>query len=217
MILMFSETILTSLDAFTKSLNNAGNMKHTIIESHVDLLAEADIDGISSKQALIEPSSRQVLLVSGPATYEDIQAYEWCMKSSVTRSWICPREDDPFTSRPASCPPDGEVLFPQVRVTKALSIPQNMHGDIRYMLVIQGKSGAAKAKIIRETSPERAAVAMLAEALIGYSTVLTIAYRASDMASYSNTPSFELPLDTFEICDNLDGLGDPALPVAIVC
>lgn len=65
---------------------------------------------------------------------------------------------------------------PLIRVSPGLSKSTVSDERIRYVVLIQGKSGMSKIKVMIANTLEQAATTMLHEALNGYSTVFSAAY-----------------------------------------
>ena len=65
---------------------------------------------------------------------------------------------------------------PKIRVGPGLSQTSSNTEQTSYVVVIQGRTGARKAKVFIHTDLDQAAATMLHEALNGYSTVFSAAY-----------------------------------------
>jgi len=124
-------------------------MSPTNIHNPVTLLSRAGIDGTLADQAMIMPFNEPVLIVSGPLSQDDIDQYRWCLKSPHVGSWI--RKDAVSVSAASTgaiTPADDRLEIPQIRVSPGLSQKLRPGDQTRYVLVIQGRSGAKKVKVM---------------------------------------------------------------------
>lgn len=103
---------------------------------------------------------------------EEIDSYTWCLKDPNIGSWVCRGTSNTSSAIPA----DDSLNVPQVRTGPGLSQNLTPSDQTRYILVIQGRSGASKAKVLEEMSLPMAASAIMHEALNGYSTAFSAAY-----------------------------------------
>jgi hypothetical protein len=167
-------------------------MSPTDIHDPVALLSRAGNDGTLANQAMIMPFNKPVLIVSGPFSQDDIDQYRWCLKSPHIGSWI--REDAVSASAASTgaiTPADHRLEIPQIRVSPGLS-PKLPSGDqTRYVLVIQGLSGANKVKVMVGNTVEQAAATMMHEALNGYSTVFSASYNGPALHNLPIGAKFE--------------------------
>jgi hypothetical protein len=126
---------------------------------------------------MIMPFNKPVLVVSGSFSQDDIDRYTWCFKSPHIGSWI--RRDVVSTSvasTGAITPADDRLDIPQVRVGPGISQKLPSGDQTRYILVIQGRSGANKVKLMVGNTVEQAATTVMHEALNEYSTVFSASY-----------------------------------------
>jgi hypothetical protein len=167
-------------------------MSPTNIHNAGALLSRAGNDGTLADQAVIMPFNKPVFIVSGPFSQDDIDQYRWCLKSPHIGSWI--REDAVSTSAASTgaiTPADDRLEIPQIRVSPGLS-PKLPSGDqTRYVLVIQGRSGAKKVKVMVGNTVEQAAATMMHEALNGYSTVFSASYNGPALHNLPSGAKFE--------------------------
>lgn len=146
------------------------------------LLSRANVANTFSDQATILPFNKPVLVVSGPFSQDDLDKYTWCLKSPQIGSWI--RSDGMSTSSAiagAITSADERLDIPQIRIGPGLS--QDLHAtyESRYVLIIQGRSGAHKVKVMIANTLEQAATIMMHEALNGYSTVFSTSYKGPNL------------------------------------
>lgn len=173
------------LSLCTKLLDDT-SMGRTNIHSPGQLLGRASYNALFSDQALISPHEKTILLVSGPADPMDIEKFAWCLRTSEFGSWI---ERDAASDTIMRCPPDDGMRVPLVRVTPGLDSRISNVKDVRFVLVVQGATGPRRVKVIVEASIERASVTMMAEALNGYSTVFTAAFRSTGKSAALAAPT----------------------------
>lgn len=147
-------------------------MGQSNIHYPTQILSRAAQNGVFSDQALIQPFNKPVLVVSGAFSQEEIDSYTWCLKDPNIGSWV--RRGTSNTS--SAIPADDSLNVPQVRTGPGLSQNLTPSDQTRYILVIQGRSGAGKAKVLKEMSLPMAASAIMHEALNGYSTAFSAAY-----------------------------------------
>lgn len=147
-------------------------MGQSNIHYPAQILLRAAQNGVFSDQALVQPFNKPVLVVSGAFSQEEIDSHTWCLKDPNIGSWV--RRGTSNTSSAISA--DDSLHVPQVRTGPGLSQNLTPSDQTRYILVIQGRSGASKAKVLEETSLPMAASAIMHEALNGYSTVFSAAY-----------------------------------------
>ncbi|KAF7186197.1 hypothetical protein HII31_12439 [Pseudocercospora fuligena] len=127
----------------------------------------------SDVQALIQPLQKPVFIVSGSMSQNDVDKYGWCLQTSHVGCWITQDEE---SQKCKIVEADAPMSIPQIRVSSGLA-PSKEGTQRDYLLVIEGVSGASKAKVVIEDSIEKAATAMLHAALNGFSTVFSAAIR----------------------------------------
>jgi hypothetical protein len=152
-------------------------MSPTSIDSSLALLSRVSSNGTFSDEMAMLPFDKPVLIVSGPFSQEDIDRYTWCLKNPHIGSWI--RGDALSTSSATSgaiTSADEGPNIPQIRLGPGLSKDLPESRERRYVLVIQGRTGAHKVKVMVADSREQAATIMMHEALNGYSTVFSTSY-----------------------------------------
>jgi hypothetical protein len=71
---------------------------------------------------------------------------------------------------------DDKLDIPQVRVGPGLSKALMPSDETRYVVIIQGRSGANRVKVMVTDTREQAAITMMHEALNGYSTAFSMSY-----------------------------------------
>ena len=143
-------------------------MSPTNIHNPVALLLRAGIDGTLADQAMTMLFNKPVLIVSGRLSQDDIDKYRWCLESPQVGSWI--REDAVSVSAASTgaiMPADDRLEIPQTRVSPGLSQKLRPDDQTRCVLVIQGRSGANKVKVMVGNTVEQAAAIMMHEALNG--------------------------------------------------
>lgn len=123
---------------------------------------------------MIMPFNRPVLISSGTFTQDDVDRYAWCLKSPLLGCWIAQTPEGQIAPTSA----DEELRVPEIRVGPGLasSMAADAGGSTRFVLVVEGKSGASRVKVVVESSVEAAAAVMMREALNGYSTAFCAAY-----------------------------------------
>jgi hypothetical protein len=147
------------------------------INSSIELLLPVSSDGVFSDQMAMLPTDKPVLIVSGPFSQHDVDQYTWCFRSPHVGSWVC--EDvasDAAATKGDIVSVDERLDIPQVRLGPGLSKDLPRRKKTRYVLVIQGRTGAHTVKVMVADSREQAATIMMHEALNGYSTVFSTSY-----------------------------------------
>jgi hypothetical protein len=71
---------------------------------------------------------------------------------------------------------DDKLDIPQVRVGPGLSKALMPSDETRYIVIIQGRSGANRVKVMVTDTREKAAITMMHEALNGYSSAFSMSY-----------------------------------------
>ncbi|KAM0717883.1 hypothetical protein Q7P37_006215 [Cladosporium fusiforme] len=142
------------------------------IQAPRSLLVRASQDGRYTEQALIVPSNQPVLICSGTFTQEDVDSHAWCLRSPHIGAWI--QQDALCSSGTVPATADEPLRVPQIRVGPGLALRDRT--GFRYVLVVQGKSGKSKAKVLVESSVQAAAETIMHEALNGYSTAFCAAF-----------------------------------------
>jgi hypothetical protein len=164
-------------------------MPPTPIDSSIELLLPVSSDGNFLGQMAMLTIDKPVLIVSGPFSQYDVDRYKWCFKSSYIGSWVLRDAVSASSATKSSIVPTDEGLdVPQVRIGPGLSKGLSWDGNRRCILVIQGRTGVHKVKLMVANSREQAATIMMHEALNGYSTVFS--------ASYEGPALQDLPADT---------------------
>lgn len=152
-------------------------MSPTNIHTAIALLSRADTSGIFSDQATIYPFNKPVLIVTGPFSQDDVNQYDWALRTPHIGSWI--HQDATSTSAAtvgAITAADDKLDIPQVRVGPGLSKALMPSDETRYVVIVQGRSGANRVKVMVTDTREKAAIVMMQEALNGYSTVFSMSY-----------------------------------------
>lgn len=157
-------------------------MGPTNIHYPAQLLERASIQGVFSDQAVVKPFGKPVLIISGPFAQEDIDRYQWCLRSTDIGTWI---EEDKETQTGKVSEPDVGMEVPKMRIGPGLSRASNSAEQLRYVLVVEGRTGSRKVKVLIESGLDQVAATMLHEALNGYSTVFSAAYRPQPSGSKS--------------------------------
>jgi hypothetical protein len=164
-------------------------MSPTNVHSHHVLLSRAGNNGTFSDQATIQPFNKPVLIVSGSFSQDDVNLYSWCLKSPHIGSWL--RGDSISSSAASVTSADDRLEFPQVRIGPGLLQNPLASDQTRYILVIQGRSGANRVKVMVTNTVEQAAAVMLHEALNGYSTVFSASYDGPALQNLPVSAKFE--------------------------
>lgn len=149
-------------------------MGQTNIHTPMQILTRAGQRGRFTDQATIKPFDKPVLISSGTFTQDDVDRYAWCLKSAHVGCWIVQDSAGQIVTTSA----DEELNVPEIRVGPGLasSTATDARGETRFVLVVEGKSGACRVKVLVESSVEAAAAVMLREAINGYSTAFCAAY-----------------------------------------
>jgi hypothetical protein len=159
------------------------------IDSSIELLLPVSSDGKFLDQMVMLPIDKPVLIVSGPFSQHDVDRYKWCFKGAYIGSWILRDAVSVSSATKSSIAPTDEGLdVPQVRIGPGLSEDLSWDDKRKCILVIQGRTGVNKVKLMVAGSREQAAAIMMHEALNGYSTVFS--------ASYEGPALQDLPADT---------------------
>jgi hypothetical protein len=186
-------------------------MSPTTIDSSIALLSRVSSDATVLDEMVVLPFNKPVLIVSGPFSQHDVDRYTWCLKSSHIGSWIC--GDAVSTSAATSgaiTSADVGLDIPQVRLGPGLSKDLPRSKETRYVLVIQGRTGAHKVKVMIADSREQAATIMMYEALNGYSTVFSTTYDGPVLQ--------DLPISAkFRAFSGSDWLGYEDTSINMVC
>jgi hypothetical protein len=167
-------------------------MSPTSINNPVALLSRAGNDGTLVDQAMKMPFNKPILIVSGSLSQGDIDQYRWCLKSPHVGSWI--REDAisvSAASTGAITPAHDRLKIPQSRVSPGLSQKLPPGDQMRCVLVIQGRSGANKVKVMVGNTVEQAAAIMIHEALNGYSRLFSASYNGPALHNLPIGAKFE--------------------------
>jgi hypothetical protein len=164
-----------------------------MIDSSFGLLSRVINDATFKDEMTMLPFNKPVLVVSGPFSQDDINQYTWCLKNPHIGSWI--RADEVSQSaatRGSITSADERLDIPQIRLGPGL-LEYMFHNnqEPRYVMVIQGRTGAHKVKVMVANTREQAATVMMHEALNGYSTVFSTAY---DSKAYDGLALQDLPL-----------------------
>jgi hypothetical protein len=147
------------------------------IDSSIELLLPVSSDGIFSDRMAMLPTDKPVLIVSGPFSQHDVDQYTWCFKSPHIGSWIHGDAASTSTVTKSSIAPTDERLdVPQIRIGPGLSKDLTWNNKRRCILVVQGRTGVHRVKVMVANSREQAATIMMHEALNGYSTVFSASY-----------------------------------------
>jgi hypothetical protein len=168
-------------------------MSPTNIHTATALLSRADTSGIFSEQATVYPFNKPVLIVTGPFSQDDVNQYDWALRTPHIGSWI--RQDATSTSAAtvgAITTADDKLDIPQVRVGPGLSKALTPSDETRYLVIIQGRSGANRVKVMVTDTRERAAIIMMHEALNGYSTAFSMSYIGPLLKDISVNTKFEM-------------------------
>ena len=125
-------------------------------------------------QAIIQPHRKNVLVVSGPCSQEDVDRYEWCFRTTELGKWITQGSTG---EGPQVVTADTGMPVPRITVSPGLArTTVNNQQPLSYVLIIQGTSGAEKLKVVVEDNTDKAATTMMHEALNGFSTVFSAAF-----------------------------------------
>lgn len=181
-------------------------MGQTNIHQATQILQRAGSHVRFNDQATIQPFNKPVLISSGPFTQDDVERYTWCLKSPHIGSWI--RKHTPSASTAATTSADDALNIPQIRVGPGLAQNPNasVNDSTRYILVIEGRSGASKAKVFIENSTDAAAATMMHEALNGYSTVFCAACDGSPQ-DIRPTAKFRADFEGQKPAEDANGMG----------
>jgi uncharacterized protein YdiU (UPF0061 family) len=167
-------------------------MSLTNIHTATALLSRADTSGIFSDQATIYPFNKPVLIVTGPFSQDDVNQYDWALRNPHIGSWIRQHAMSTLAATVGAITvADDKLDIPQVRVGPGLSEALMPSDETRYVVIIQGRSGANRVKVMVTDTREKAAVMMMQEALNGYSTAFSTSYIGPLLKDVSVNAKFE--------------------------
>ena len=167
-------------------------------------------------------------IVNGPLSQHHLDRHAAFLRTGNVNTWL--EKDDGLPQKFTPCDGDRALPHPGIAVSPGLQVPgQEMTSrsrkdldaspgpqakDLIFVLVIQGQTGDAKAKVILETSREKAAVAIMSEAMNGYSTVFSAAMLKVDVEKLTD---LTYALRVFGEREKLGEVGDGDTSVKFWC
>jgi len=168
-------------------------MGMTNIRRPMEIVSRASATAPFTDLASIEPFGKHVMVQSGALNQNDINKYVWCLRTADFGCWISKGAAFGTTQIVGA---SESMQVPIIRISPGMqrSEPQD---DRFYVLILEGKSGNDRVKVILEDSVDKAAVAMMHAALNGHSTVFSAAVlRCRENNGRGPLPTLGVPISS---------------------
>lgn len=174
-------------------------MGRTNVRSGHEFLARAG-GSHESPSVMPELGNQPVLIWGYNLSQDDLDEHVSTLRYAQNDSWMEAKRsttDDPYAPY-APCSSDQPMAIPKVHVTRGLKWPQLLYGehkdkpqpelsDLLFVLIVQGRGGSARSKLVKRVDLKQAGAEMFFESANGFSVVFSGAMLKKDWEKRGDT------------------------------